>query len=63
MLFIPEKKVKETSRRIRERTRKERKEQTLKRRQKFIKAKEEGKLDEYYEELSNKWDYSENGVV
>ena len=51
MLFIPEEQVKIALKELREKDRKERREKTLKRRQAYLKAKEDGKLDEYYERL------------
>ena len=52
MLFIPEEQVEIALKELREKDRKERREISLKFRQEYLKAKEEGKLDEYYEKLS-----------
>ena len=51
MLFIPEEQVKIALKELREKNKKEMREMSLKRRQAYLKAKEDGKLDEYYERL------------
>ena len=52
MLFIPEKKVKATLKRLREEGKERRRKQTLKQREEYLKAKKEGRLEEYFENLN-----------
>ena len=54
MLFIPEKRVKATLKRLREEGKERRRKQTLERREAYLKAKKEGKLDEHWENLRKK---------
>ena len=52
MLFIPEEKVKEITNRLLEEARERRRKQSLERRETYLKAKKEGRLDEYFENLN-----------
>lgn len=52
MLFIPEQKAKEMRKRLREEGKERRRKQTLKEREAYLKAKKEGKLEEYFENLN-----------
>ena len=52
MLFIPEERVKSTLKRLREEGKERRRKETMKRREEYLKAKKEGKLDEYFENLN-----------
>lgn len=54
MLFIPEKRVKETLNRLREEGKERRRKQALERREAYLKAKKEGKLDEHWENMRKK---------
>lgn len=54
MLFIPKEQVKKTLKRLREEGRERRRIESDKRKAAYLKAKEEGKLDEYYKELREK---------
>ena len=56
MLFIPEQQVKKTLKKLREEGKERRRKRTLERRKEYLKAKEEGKLDEYYAEIDRKWE-------
>lgn len=53
MLFIPEKKVKKIIKQLNEEHRAKAREQTLRSREEYLKAKENGTLDEYFQNLNN----------
>lgn len=55
MLFVPRERAKKTLERLHEEGKEHRRKQTIKERKAYLKAKEEGKLDEYYENLSKNW--------
>ena len=57
MLFVPREKAKQTLKRLREEGKERRRIKTEKQRAAFLKAKEEGRLDEYYEELRKKREF------
>ena len=54
MLFMPQEKAKQLLKKHREEGKKRRRIEAEKRKAAYLKAKEEGKLDEYYEELRKK---------
>ena len=54
MLFIPEERVKELLKELREEGKERRRKQALERRKACLKAKEEGKLDEHWENMRKK---------
>ena len=54
MLFVPREQAKKVLKRLREEGKERRRIETEKRRAAYLKAKKEGKLDEYYEELREK---------
>ncbi len=54
MLFIPQEQVKKTLKRLREEGKERRRKESEKRKADYLKAKKEGKLDEYYAELREK---------
>ena len=55
MLFIPQEQVKKTLKRLRKEGKERRRIESEKRKAAYLKAKEEGKLDEYYAEIERKW--------
>ena len=55
MLFVPREQAKKTLKRLREEGKERRRIETEKRRAAYLKAKKEGKLDEYYAEIERKW--------
>ena len=57
MLFIPEKQVKKTLKKLRKEAQIEMREQSLKRRADYLQAEKEGKLDEYFEKLRKNRQY------
>ncbi len=57
MLFIPEKQVKKTLKKLRKEAQIEMREQSLKRRADYLQAEKKGKLDEYFEKLRKNRQY------
>lgn len=57
MLFIPEKKVKATCKRLINEGKARMEKESLERRQEYLQAEKEGKLDEYFEKLRKNMQY------